>query len=104
MTGGFGVEPGDLDAAAGGFAAAAGDLARAVSALHGTLAGLGNFCGGDEEGRRFAAGYDPQVAEADRALDTLVRAMEAIPGALTAAAAVYRARDGATAGGLGGPP
>lgn len=98
MSGGFHVSPdAALEPAAQRFRGAADELARAVAELRGALGGLGDVCGGDEQGRRFAAGYQARADEGLRALDALTRALASVPGGLERAAADYRASDGGSA-------
>lgn len=105
MSDGFGVRPDTaLDPAAQRFRGAADDLAGAVAELRGALAALGDVCGGDEQGRRFAAGYRPRADEGLRALDVLAQVVGALPDTLHHAADGYRASDEAGGRGLGGAP
>lgn len=105
MSDGFGVRPeAALAPAAQRFRGVADDLTRAVADLRGVLGALGDVCGGDEQGRQFAAGYQPRADEGLRALDALARALATVPDGLGRAAAGYRAGDEAGAGGLGAAP
>lgn len=95
MSGGFHVSPdAALQPAAQRFRGAADELTQAVAELRGALDGLGDVWGGDEQGRRFAAGYQPRADEGLRALDALARALASLPEGLERAAADYRASDG----------
>ena len=49
--------------------------------------------GGDEQGRRFAAGYQPRADEGLHALDTLTRALASVPEPRTLAVTVSRSGD-----------
>lgn len=105
MGDGFGVRPDiALAPAAQRFRGVADDLARAVGDLRAALGVLGDVCGGDEQGRRFAAGYRPRADEGLRVLDALVRAVATVPDGLDRAAAGYRASDEVGARELGETP
>ncbi|NMO93171.1 hypothetical protein [Actinomycetospora sp. TBRC 11914] len=99
MDDGFATHPGELAAAAGPFDEAAGVVAEALAALRTTLDGLGDYVGGDEQGRAFAAQYDPEVAEATAAVDHEARAVRSLGDALRGSAHDYAAGDGGLAGG-----
>lgn len=95
MSGGFHVSPdAALEPAAQRFRGAADELTQAVAELRGALDGLGDVWGRDEQGRLFAAGYQPRADEGLRALDALARALASVPEGLERAAADYRASDG----------
>ncbi|WP_433802489.1 hypothetical protein [Actinomycetospora sp. CA-084318] len=98
MTGAFGTRPEDLEAAATRFDEAGRIAAEAVAALRSTLAGLGDVAGDDEQGRTFAAQYDPKAAEGITAIGQEAAGLSSVGGALRATAAEYRAGD---AGALG---
>lgn len=93
MSGGFGTQPGELDAAAGRFDEASRLVAEAVMTLRATLAGLGDYVGDDEQGRRFAADYDPKVTEGVTAMGREADALGSLGAALRSSAREYEAGD-----------
>ncbi len=98
VTGGFGTRPEDLEAAATRFDEAGRIAADAVAALRSALSGLGDVAGDDDQGRTFAAQYDPKAAEGVDAIGREAAGLSSLGGALRATAAEYRAGD---AGALG---
>ena len=103
MDDGFGTLPAELTAAAARFDEAAGVVADAVAALRTTLAALGDPLGTDEQGRAFAARYDPLVAEGLSALDRETGGLRSLGDALRSSAHDYEARDATLAAGLEPP-
>lgn len=101
MTGGFGTRPEDLEAAAARFDEAGRIAADAVTALRSELGELGTVAGDDEQGRTFAAQYDPKATEGVTALEQEAAGLGSLGGALRVTAAEYRAGD---AGALGSGP
>ena len=93
MSGGFGTQPGELDAAAGRLDEAARIAAEATAALRAALAGLADPLGGDEQGRAFAAQYDPKAAEGLAALEREATALGSLGDGLRGTAHEYRAAD-----------
>ncbi|MEJ2886984.1 WXG100 family type VII secretion target [Actinomycetospora aeridis] len=104
MSEGFDSRPDALGAGAQRFRGVADELGRAVADLRGALGALGDVSGRDEQGRGFAAGYQPRADEGLRALDALARVLAGVPEGLDRAAADYRAGDEAGGRSLGGPP
>jgi hypothetical protein len=95
MGGGFATQPGDLAAVAGRVEALADDLAQGVEQLRAELAGLGDMGGVDEQGRAFAAAYDPVVADALRFLTADADGVRGRAAGLRASGAEYETADGA---------
>jgi uncharacterized protein YukE len=93
VSGGFGTQPGELDAAAARFDEAARTVADAVAALRSTLAGLGAYVGTDEQGRAFAAQYDPKAADGFAAMAGEADAVRSLGQALRSSAREYQAND-----------
>ncbi|MCD2186687.1 hypothetical protein [Actinomycetospora soli] len=93
MTGAFGTRPEDLEAAAAQFDEAGRIAVEAAAALRSALAGLGDVAGDDEQGRTFAAQYDPKAAEGVTAIGREATGLGSLGGALRATAADYRAGD-----------
>ncbi|MDL5160143.1 hypothetical protein [Actinomycetospora termitidis] len=101
MAGGFGTRPEDLEAAAARFDEAARIAADACASLRSSLSGLGDVAGDDEQGRTFAARYDPKAAEGMTAIEQEATGLGALGGALRSTAADYRAGEGGAAAGFG---
>jgi hypothetical protein len=57
-------------------------LEAALNRLQGRLSSLGNVSGDDEQGRAFAAGYEPKVELLERALRQMVRGLEDVDSGL----------------------
>lgn len=60
--------PENISAAAPKFADAGADLAEALTQLQSVLAGCKNMCGDDEQGRKFAEGYNPAAETVEKSL------------------------------------
>lgn len=93
MSAGFGTRPGDLGAAAERFDEAARGVADALAALRSTLGGLGDHLGADEQGRAFAAQYDPKAGEGVAAIGRESEALRSLGAALRDAAREFVADD-----------
>jgi uncharacterized protein YukE len=93
MSGGFGTQPGELDAAAVRFDEAARIVADALHRLRATLGALGDYVGDDDQGRAFAAEYDPKVAEGFAALGREADAVRSLGDAVRSSAREYQAGD-----------
>lgn len=91
------AEPPELHAAAPTFTAAGGDLDAALTALRSTLGGLGDICGHDEQGRSFAAGYQPHADTVMAAMTRIAAGLVTITDGLRAMAENYQASDQAAA-------
>jgi hypothetical protein len=84
---GFATHPAELAAAAARFDEAAGIVADAVAALRsalGGLAGLGGHLGADEQGRAFAAQYEPAAGEGLAAIEQEAAGVRSLGDALRA--------------------
>ena len=103
MDDGFGTQPGDLAAAAGRFDEAAGVVADAVAALRTGLGSLGEYLGTDEQGRAFAATYEPKTTEGLAATDREAGGLRSLGDALRGSARDYASGDAGLAGGLRPP-
>lgn len=97
MTDGFATQPADLAAAAARFDEAAGIVADAVAALRSALGGLGDGLGTDDEGRAFAARYEPAAAEGIAASERGAAGVRSLGDALRSTAHDYGAGDAAVA-------
>jgi len=86
---GFATRPAELTAAAARFDEAAGIVADAVAALRVALGGLGEHLGTDEQGRAFAARYDPTAAEGLTAIEREAGGLRALGDGLRAGARDY---------------
>jgi hypothetical protein len=98
VTGAFGTRPEDLEAAGTRFDEAGRIASEAAAALRSALGGLGDVAGDDEQGRTFAARYDPKAAEGIDAIAREAAGLSSLGGALRGTAAAYREGD---AGALG---
>ena len=93
MTEGFATQPGELAAAAARFDEAAGIAADAVAALRSALGGLADGLGTDEQGRAFAARYEPAAAEGLAAIEREAAGVRSLGDALRGTAHDYGAGD-----------
>lgn len=100
---GFATRPGELAAAAGRFDEAARIVVDAVSALHATLDGLGNYLGTDEHARTFATRYEPRSAEGFAAFEQEARNARHLAESLRGSAGDYRGDDAGVADALRPP-
>ncbi|MEJ2866811.1 hypothetical protein WCD74_03485 [Actinomycetospora sp. OC33-EN08] len=100
MTSGFGARPEDLEAAAARFDEAARIAADACASLRSSLSGLGEVAGDDEQGRTFAARYDPKAAEGVGAIEQESAGLRSLGDALRATAQEYRAGEADGAAGF----
>jgi len=98
----FSVDPASLRRAGTRMGQEAQALEAALNRLQGHLSSLGNVSGDDEQGRAFAAGYQPKVELLERALQQMVKGLEDIDGGLKLMADRY---DGSETASLvrGGP-
>jgi uncharacterized protein YukE len=103
VTDGFGTQPGELTAVAARFDEAAGIVADAVAALRSALGGLGDQLGTDEQGRAFAAGYEPAATEGLATFEREAAGIRSLGDALHATAHDYGTRDAAVADDLRPP-
>src|SRR5260370_8770800 len=71
----FSVQPDQLILASARFTDDAEQLASALGRLRSHLHALGDYCGGDDQGRQFAQAYDPKVAMVDQALQNLTHGL-----------------------------
>jgi uncharacterized protein YukE len=92
----FTVEPGSLRGAGSQLGQEAQVLAGALSRLQGRLGSLGDVTGDDDQGRAFAAGYQPKVELLERALRQMVTALEDMDAGLRLMADRYEGSDGAS--------
>lgn len=103
MSGGFATQPDDLDAASRRFDEAAETVAQALAELRSGLATLGDHLGADEQGRTFAARYDPAAADGLATLGRETDSLRSLGPALRQAAEAFRGDDDAGAAALGPP-
>ena len=90
------VHPESLLRASARFALESEQLAYAVGRLRASLGPLGGMCGNDEQGQKFASGYDPNSKNLDQALQNLTRGLEAIGQGLEAMGINYQGSDAAS--------
>jgi uncharacterized protein YukE len=100
---GFSTQPGELAAAAAPFDEASRIVADALAALRSTLDGLGDALGTDEQGRAFAAQYEPKATEGLAALAEAAGAIRSLGDALRGSAQGYASGDADLAGGFRPP-
>jgi hypothetical protein len=96
---GFATHPAELTAAAARFDEAAGIVADALAALRSTLGGLGEHLGTDEQGRAFAAQYEPAAAEGLAAIEQEAGGVRSLGDALRAGAHGYGTTEAGVADG-----
>jgi hypothetical protein len=101
---GFATHPGELTAAAARFDEAAGIVADAVAALRTALGERGEHLGTDEQGRAFAARYEPKAAEGLAAIEQEADGVRSLGDALRAGAHDYGATEAGVTDGLAKPP
>jgi hypothetical protein len=99
---GFAVRPELLAAPADSFAEVADALSSAVDRARADLASLGDVCGDDEQGRAFAARYDPVAADGLAAIGRSAGTVGSFGTGLRAVVEQYAAGDDGVAGGFGG--
>ncbi len=87
----------DLKAAAPVFQAQAEALDAALKALVGSLDGLGEPWGHDDQGKKFASGYVPAVKKVESAAGMLVLGLTSVHEAMTDLAAGFGTEDAAVA-------
>ena len=86
----FNVAPETLDKASNCFLDKDPELASIIESAKEQLRSLGDVCGQDEPGRRFAASYGPHEQAVLRNLDELPGGLGRISQGLTTMAANYR--------------
>lgn len=102
MADGFAVRPELLVAPATGFDEAAAALRIAVTRARADLTALGDVCGDDEQGRAFAARYDPVAAAGLAAIGRSAEAVEAFGRGLRTTSGQYVSGERAAADSFGG--
>lgn len=89
----FEVEPDRVRDATPRFGDAAQTLQQALTAIEGTLNGLGDFWGGDSQGAQFASFHQPNRQRVLAALAKVQAGLDSIPPALRAQADGYERVD-----------
>lgn len=89
----FRAEPAELAATAPSFTVASDDLSSALRTLSSALAGLGDICGGDKQGRAFAAGYLPHLHTVTAAMSKIAAGLATVDDGLRSMAGNYEASD-----------
>jgi uncharacterized protein YukE len=92
----FSVYPESLFLASTRFTVESEQLASALSALQASLRPLSGMCGNDDQGQRFASGYDPAAANIDKALQNLAKGLDAIGQGLDVMRTNYQGSDAAS--------
>ncbi|MBJ7600061.1 WXG100 family type VII secretion target [Candidatus Nephthysia bennettiae] len=90
------VDPASLRRAGTQIGQEAQALEAALNRLQGRLGSLGNVCGDDDQGRAFAAGYQPKVELLERALQQMLRGLEDVDTGLKLMADTYDGSDTAS--------
>lgn len=104
--GDFKMSPAELRDAAPLFSTTADDVRRAGWHLQDKLDGLGDICGGDEQGRAYATVYQPRVDQLLAMLSKTSHGLATIDGGVKAMADNHSRTDAHHAGqfdGLRGP-
>lgn len=95
------AQPPYLSVYAEQLATVAGDVRRATTTLTEQLAGLGDYCGTDEDAVGFKAAYDPVLHDAEDAMSTtVVGRLTTISGVLEEMARRFAGEDAETAAAL----
>jgi uncharacterized protein YukE len=71
-------------------------LASALNRLQASLRPLSGMCGNDEQGQKFASGYDPNAKNLEMAFANLVKGLDDIGRGLEVMAINYQASDSAS--------
>ena len=71
-------------------------LASALSRLQASLRPLGGMCGNDEQGQKFASGYEPNAKNLELAFQNLVKGLDAVGRGLEVMSINYRGSDSAS--------
>jgi uncharacterized protein YukE len=90
------IEPASLRRAGTQIGQEARALEAALNRLQGRLTSLGNVAGDDEQGRAFAAGYQPKVDLLERALRQMVRGLQDVDAGLQLMADRYQGSETAS--------
>jgi uncharacterized protein YukE len=92
----FSVDPESLLRASARFALESDEFASALSRLQATLRSLGDVSGSDEQGRKFASGYDPAANSVEQALQNLAKGLNATSQGLSVMGTNYQGSDAAS--------
>lgn len=92
----FSVDPGSLRRAGSQMAQEGRALEAALTRLQGRLSSLGDVAGDDEQGRTFAACYEPKVALLESVLKEMVAGLENVDRGLSLMAANYDGSEAAS--------
>ena len=90
------VQPESLFRASARFSLESEELAAALSRLQTSLAALGDVCGNDEQGQKFASGYSPNAVKIEKALQNLTQGLADIGRGLDVMGINYQAVDAAS--------
>jgi uncharacterized protein YukE len=92
----FSVDPESMLRASARFSLESEELASALSRLQASLRPLSGMSGNDEQGQRFGAGYDPNAANLEQALQNLANGLDAIGRGLGVMGINYQNSDSAS--------
>jgi uncharacterized protein YukE len=92
----FSVNPESLLGASARFELESEQLASALSRLQASLGQLGDVCGNDDQGHRFAAGYVPNEVKIEQALRNVSRGLADIGRGLEVMGLNYQGSDAAS--------
>jgi uncharacterized protein YukE len=92
----FSVDPQTMLQASARFALESEELASALSRLQASLRPLNGMLGNDEQGQKFAAGYDPNAQNLEQAFQNLAKGLDAIGRGLEVMGINYQGSDAAS--------
>ena len=90
------VDPETMLRASARFALESQELASALSRLQASLVPLNGMCGNDEQGQKFAAGYEPNAKNLEQALQNLAKGLDAIGRGLEVMGINYQGSESAS--------
>ena len=92
----FSIDPETFLTASARFSVESEQLASALRRLQASLRPLGGMCGNDEQGQKFASGYDPGAKSLEQALHNLTTGLESIARGLEVMRINYQGSDRAS--------
>jgi uncharacterized protein YukE len=92
----FSVDPEALLRASARFDLESAELASALSRLQSTLGSLGDVTGNDDQGHKFASGYNPSVQKLQQAMQNMANGLADISRGLEVMAINYQGSDDAS--------
>jgi uncharacterized protein YukE len=92
----FSIEPEALLTGSARFSVESQQLAAALSRLQASLRPLSGMCGNDEQGQKFAAGYNPAAKNLEQALQNLTTGLASVARGLEVMRINYQGSDSAS--------